>query len=127
MTRFTEMKIKTAELMGAALDWGVAKAEDRQIADPELADSFIEMRQCGHFNYSTDWSQGGPIIEREKITLRTNACIGGHWVAFIDFGGSNTDVKARQSGATPLIAAMRCHAASKLGDEIEVPTEIASL
>ena len=27
-------------------------------------------------------------------------------------------------GPTPLIAAMRCYVASKLGDEIEIPTEL---
>ena len=29
-------------------------------------------------------------------------------------------------GPTPLIAAMRCFVASKLGDEVEVPNEIVS-
>jgi len=27
-------------------------------------------------------------------------------------------------GPTPLIAAMRCYVASKMGDEIDVPTEL---
>ena len=29
-----------------------------------------------------------------------------------------------QNGPTPLIAAMRCYVASKLGDEVEVPVEL---
>jgi hypothetical protein len=29
-----------------------------------------------------------------------------------------------QYGPTPLIAAMRCYVASKLGDEVEVPDEL---
>jgi hypothetical protein len=29
-----------------------------------------------------------------------------------------------QHGPTPLIAAMRCYVASKLGDEVEVPKEL---
>ena len=28
------------------------------------------------------------------------------------------------SGPTPLVAAMRCYVASKLGDEVEVPDEL---
>jgi len=28
-------------------------------------------------------------------------------------------------GPTPLIAAMRCYVASKLGDEVEIPQELA--
>jgi hypothetical protein len=30
----------------------------------------------------------------------------------------------RSSGPTPLIAAMRCYVASKLGDEIEIPENL---
>ena len=50
------MKIRTSELTGAALDWAVAKAigEYKPMAVP---------------HYSTDWALGGPIIEREKISL----------------------------------------------------------
>jgi len=32
--------------------------------------------------------------------------------------------QAKQSGPTPLIAAMRCYVASKLGDEIKLPEEL---
>jgi len=105
------MKIKTSELIGPALDWAVAKCEG--VLFPRSIPK-----------YTTDWSQGGPIIGKEGITIRTNACASGHWAAFIDFGGSNTNIKARQSGPTPLIAAMRCYVASKLGDEVEVPNEL---
>ena len=76
------------------------------------------------FTPSTDWAHAGPIIERERITLRTNACVPGHWAAYIDFGSSSTAVKARQSGPTPLIAAMRCYVASMFGDEVEIPEEL---
>jgi len=31
---------------------------------------------------------------------------------------------AFEDGATPLIAAMRCYVASKLGNEIEIPKEL---
>jgi hypothetical protein len=30
-------------------------------------------------------------------------------------------------GPTPLIAAMRCYVTSKLGDEVEVPDELAQI
>jgi len=32
--------------------------------------------------------------------------------------------EAYQEGDTPLIAAMRCYVASKLGDEVDVPEEL---
>lgn len=78
---------------------------------------------------STDWSQGGPIIEREKIDLcwspgRTAcmATISVLWPKELDCGLRCVSVV----GPTPLIAAMRCFVASKLGDEVDVPEELTS-
>lgn len=116
------MKIKTSELIGPALDWAVAECEGEDFLAEHLTNGIgMEFEAT---RYSTNWAQGGPIIERESITLRVNACVVGHWAAFIDFGGSNCNVRARQSGTTPLIAAMRCFVASKLGDEVEIPEEL---
>lgn len=76
-------------------------------------------------NYSTNWAQVGPLIDQEKITIRINALVPGlPWVAFIDFGGSNCNIKARQSGPTALIAACRCFVASRLGDTVDIPEEL---
>lgn len=33
-------------------------------------------------------------------------------------------LKGIQKGPTPLIAAMRCYVASRLGDEVEIPEEL---
>ena len=98
--------MKTSELTGAALDWVVAKAERRTI------DYFR-----GIYKPSTDWAQGGPIIEREGITLEKRDDL---WDATFDSG----ECFFWEFGPTPLIAAMRCYVASKLGDEIELPTEL---
>ena len=68
------------------------------------------------YNYSTDWAQGGPIIERQEIELIPK---GMHWDAYAD-----EDFHVPYSGPTPLIAAMRCYVASKLGDEVEIPEEL---
>lgn len=100
------MKIQTKELSGTALDWAVAYAigEYRPVAVP---------------NYSTDWAQGGPIIEREFITN------GPHQIKGEVVGSCALGLKTDWSyGPTPLIAAMRCYVASKLGDKIEVPDEL---
>lgn len=75
---------------------------------------------------STDWSQGGPIIERECIaTYASGACSVSpknpdYWVAEI----LETDGMREAYGPTPLIAAMRCYLTSKLGDEIDIPEEL---
>lgn len=118
------MKIKTSELTGAALDWAVAKAEGLM---PFIDKSyygkiyrygtFVEPGRRS-FTPSTDWSQGGPIIERERIHV--GAASWSEWVASI-----LPPREARGSGPTPLIAAMRAYVASKLGDEVEIPAGLA--
>jgi len=102
------MMTKTTDLIGAALDWAVAKCEGSAYHGPAWTKS------------STDWSQGGPIIERERITLDGNAILN-QWMA-VAYVPNEEPWEMR--GPTPLIAAMRCHVASKLGDEIDVPDEL---
>ena len=69
---------------------------------------------------STDWAQGGPIIEREGIDLQYQGGDNDKWAA--DMFGAECSVY----GDTPLIAAMRCYVASKLGDEVEIPEELTA-
>jgi hypothetical protein len=98
------MKIKTSEATPKQLDWLVHQAWCEGACHDEPFPS-----------YSTDWAQGGPIIEREGINLYE---ISGNWKA--DIPG----IQLSRSGTTPLIAAMRCYVASKLGDEVDVPEEL---
>lgn len=67
------------------------------------------------FCFSTSWLQGGPIIEREKYEIHNGA--NGERVAHGEF-------QKYGIGPTALIAAMRCHVASRLGDEVDVPEEL---
>ena len=118
--------MKTSELQGAALDWAVAKLEGREpsyykgdmraTAHPDFPDSPPMFGP--ELNYSTDWAQGGPIIEREGMTIALDAF---GWEARHYDGESEPWVLV---GDTLLIAAMRCYVASKLGDEVEVPDEL---
>jgi hypothetical protein len=104
--------LKTSELIRPALDWAVHKAEGRNI---ELH-MFWEYRTHNNmFHYSTEWFQGGPIIERERINLKENGA--GWWFAKI--GDKKKDKWMR--GTDPLMAAMRCYVASKLGDDVTLP------
>ena len=105
------MKIKTAELTGAALDWAVGQATGFE--GDWLPD------------YSTDWAAGGPIIEGENISTwfcdevldaETDVMVrGAAWYAETFEGEHGV------TGQTALIAAMRCYVASKLGDEVQIP------
>lgn len=69
-------------------------------------------------NYCEGWNAGGPIIEREKITLDPFDD-SPNWCATIP------GYMYRVYGPTPLIAAMRCYVASKLGDVVEIPEELS--
>ena len=112
------MKIKTSELTDIALDWAVNQIEE--CCDDPMSPMF-----------STSWAIGGPIIEQEGIAIdcvRTSGKVDS-WVAAMtypdeEFGGV---AFAEEQGPTPLIAAMRCYVASKLGDEIEIPNELTGV
>ena len=103
-------KMKTSELTGPALDWAVATCE--------LPDGWpaAEIVLGEATDYSTDWSQGGPIIEREMLTVgpaKHQGYMAWAWPKEQGFWGD-----------TPLIAACRCFVASKLGDEVDVPEDL---
>ena len=126
------MKIKTSELAGCALDWAVAKCEGFTMVPKHNGWEFVAKdgtRFNGCFEPtwtpSANWSQGGPIIEWESL------CVGRKHQAdtnYCEVNNPAVDCWARTTaggylsyGPTPLIAAMRCYVASKLGDEVEVP------
>lgn len=112
--------MKTSELIGPALDWAVAKAEGVDTA------SFLNMHQCGHFHFSTDWSEGGPIIDRERISVVPlhGAMWGATTFPIHQIFKDDSEAYYQGVGPTPLIAAMRCFCVSKLGDEVELPKEL---
>ena len=108
--------MKTSDLTGPALDWAVAKAEVQEPVGSFL-DGVVAHPDYNKFYPSTDWSQGGPIIEREGIRLHRS--VTGRWWA-----GPEFDPHRPVAGPTPLIAAMRCFVASRLGDTIDIPEEL---
>ena len=134
--------MKTSELIGPALDWAVAKCEGYTnlrwhtypalfpappslVMDPPRVEyGAIEFSDL---NFSTDWSQGGLIIERQEIELLKWGIEG--WKAkdtnyqFLNTSNER-DTFVEQYGPTPLIAAMRCYVASKLGDTVDISQEL---
>jgi len=119
--------MKTSELTGFQLDWAVAKAEGEkaQLHHGEV----VTWKTIGYHEYrlvwrpSTDWAQGGPIIERESIAILGDGNL--YWEAECVWAWARGfDDGFFQKGPTPLIAAMRCYVTLKLGDEVEVPEEL---
>lgn len=134
-----KMKTKTSDLTGAALAYTVGVA-DKRIMQNGIGGS-IEVRgrtEDGEelpddwdmwmlWYPQANWSQGGPIIERERIDLFTEKGTSESWVASIaryQHGKRLVGWRIHQYGPTPLIAAMRCFVANKLGDEVDVPDEL---
>ena len=117
--------MKTSELTGTALDWAVAKCEGWKdwVADDEAftwAPDGCGWLSLESYKPSTDWSQGGSIIEREGIHIGRIHAPAHMKKEFGDFYWIANGVR----GQTPLIAAMRCYVASKMGTEIDVPEEL---
>ena len=130
--------MKTARLINEKLDWAVSIALGHK---PEKdfhshgmtwngwweTAAYIDTKPNEYRRvpkYSIDWSQGGSIIEREGINTLVHVTVNGvitEWKAGKDWPMSHFPY---YTGPTPLIAAMRCYVASKLGDEVEIPEEL---
>lgn len=108
------MIVETKNLTGPALDWAVAFA----LGASWTAWRFVEYHSDGEMHYSTSWLHGGPIIERERISISPEE---NGWSANICAPRYGLSLGF---GPTPLIAAMRCFVASRLGDEVEIPEEL---
>ena len=116
------------ELSGADLDLEVAKCEGgvfhmRQYSGVNPGPEFpaiqwrYDWQELCNYTPSTDWEQGGPIIEREGITVSKEK---GGWSAYFRDNLFEDDGSEHwQTGPTPLIAAMRCYVASKQGESNE--------
>lgn len=104
------------ELIGAELDYAVAKAEGFNnivIIDNacyiDRKDSICKMERYKVFNPHENWAIAGAIIDREKIGIRW---LGNDWAAWDCSGGDDF------FGTSPCIAAMRSYVASKVNDRV---------
>jgi hypothetical protein len=129
-------KIKVSEASGVVLDYMEAKARGFNIYHSTMLNGhimhgfWVSGYYPGDLNSwvplskiaaSTDWAQGGPIIERERLCIDI-----GHDGVWLACSKQNYDdvPEFMHAAPTPLIAAMRCYVASKLGEEVEVPKEL---
>ena len=139
------IEVKTADLTGPALDWAVAHAtkawEWAHEWFPTMTLDPTFLRVSNHLSYgkvvlipnnpmrqgaepfqpSTDWTQGGRLIEKYLISL--------HWLRS---GYQACPAKLNAPtfyiwGSTALIAACRAIVADKLGEVVSVPAELAEL
>lgn len=102
--------LRTCDLIGAALDWAVAKAV-----------TYVDYHG---WSPSTDWSQGGPLIHKYLFDFE--------WVVsdwhgepiekFVAAHGYGLDREG--IGPDHLIAACRAIVSAHLGDSVDVPAEL---
>lgn len=127
-------KVAVKDLQGPALDWAVAVAEGYVVA-PVVAGRKTLVRNYDHEEYwvytpSTDWAQGGPIMERESISFRTyhnpkSEVHGRYYAKVCKRSGSMVRWSSSDAqGPNPLSAAMRCFVTTKLGTEVEIPESL---
>lgn len=101
------VEVKTSDLIGPALDWAVAKA---------IGCRFLR-------KWSTDWAQGGPLIDKYKVSIgHVETRDGEFWIGSI----SSRDGTAETSDG-PLVAACRAIVAAKLGDVVQVPSVLVGV
>jgi hypothetical protein len=145
-------KIKVSEAPDVVLDWLVGQCEGKNgvLHGDGITRCIVVAAASGVYKGTwkptVNWSQGGPIIERERITVLCaegdySSRLRGYktlWVAEIgqqnpdtvygsqgdDWGQHYQIAYDGASGPTPLITAMRCYVTAKLGDEVEIPEEL---
>lgn len=135
--------MKTNELIGRPLDWAVAKCECEATPSGMNSAEILLYRSrvqnatsysaAAAIPFSTDWAQGGPIINREHIDLHhCQNGIGRYETLAKIHDRADITCKVIASawawhGEGPerdLIAAMRCYVTRKLGVEVDIPEEL---
>ncbi len=120
------IEVKTAELIGPALDWAVGIATGGEQKPYQFADNidapfweawvFPDGYACSRWSPSTDWSQGGPLIDKHNVEiLRAGDCVMAKLYGLTNAAGD---------GKTPLIAACRAIVTANQGDVVSVPEEL---
>ena len=107
------MLIPAHKLNEEQLDWAVELIERDGVHHTVQGSDDPVLLGVIH-KFSTDWAQGGPIVERERIELTypDDECRAAMFFRLIP---------VYSDGATPLVAAMRCYVTAKLGEEVEIP------
>ena len=113
--------MKTKELTGLALNVAVSICEGWTPKQTKNKREDWMLNKGGtwiypkHYRPSANWQVGGPIIIRQRISVR--AVGGSKWAA-------DDNINTTQYGKTPLEAVMRCYVASKLGESVDLPPQL---
>lgn len=121
------IEVKTADLVGHALDWAVAQAEGLEVflVGPQYNVPWrVFWKKRGQalewdvlYNPHDDWGLGGKLIEKYRVGF------GLYSDYFFAVTGLD-DLPGDADGSTHLVAACRAIVAAKLGDTVQVPKEL---
>jgi len=119
--------MKVTELSGALLDYWVARAENLRVQMIDIGRDrgfrphiFIDTANRKDipriYSPTLDWTEAGPIIERERIALWYTQ---GQWEASAGSPVHAIEISGPEGrGSTPLVAAMRAFVRQKFGKEV---------
>lgn len=129
------VEVKTCDLEGPALDWAVGCIEDEQIERKQIGWLLMNLKVwvplpdtpyfdiVTHWSPSTDWSQGGPLIQQYGCDLNCLAPANAWEANCWDSAVPQPDLHICE-GETPLIAVCRAIVRAKLGDTVKIPAEL---
>lgn len=131
------MKIKVSEASGPALNWMVAQCPEEWPVIIHFGKTYLKegrrkftcqdgtvvelWQESELWDPERNWAQGGPIIGRRQIGL--DQFKGQPCRAYMGTPTQHEHAMFAPEGQ-PLVAAMRCHVVSFLGEEVEVPAEL---
>lgn len=107
------MKIKTAELKGRALDWALAKARGHNVAISYCGGVCIQgLMGWQDFNY---------------VNVQLALCLEHRLIVDYRDPSARSQTSKAYFGDTAAEAVARCVVAMRLGDEVEVPSELVGV
>lgn len=136
------IEVKTADLIGPALDYAVAVATGYYMQENlrHLGPVTHDTRDPEAWRPSANWAHGGPLIEKYKVMLSPPTSAVHRNFGYMDkrngyyeAGGWGSTIfgKERKHRRTafnhpdsPLIVAMRAIVQFELGDTVQVPKEL---
>lgn len=128
----TMILVDVSKLEGSALDWavataagayGVATGTDDLLGNKIWAVPGFSNMRWDDWTPSTDWSQGGPLIDLhiEQVEKMSGANPVRAWCA------DTAKDERYMFGPTLLVAACRAIVAAKLGEVVEIPAELVGV
>ncbi|WP_332729290.1 phage protein NinX family protein [Pseudomonas sp. ESBL2] len=126
------IEVRVSNLIGAALDWAVAMAEGYKqdtenhltIISPRGVFTSVSTRGASEgfgFRPSTNWDQGGPLIDKHNGSIHHNPHLED---SSCRYSAGPAGAGIWLYGQTALVAFYRSLVLTKLGDTVQVPKEL---